>query len=229
MTKIFDSFYFLHIRKTGGRSYKDNFLSPLKDRMEMSNIKILNDNIDDYDSHRQWLDEINDLTYVTCTFRDPCEQIVSLYVHNKSFKLNSSVSKKEFLNWFEKNENGLSSNYQSKNIVSPPMTDGNNINFFNKKNITKDQVLNKISKMSLFIKTETLKENNRTPIQNKILSDMNIYNLNINNLKWKDDEYKNNYSKDIYNSLTIKEKDSIRSTSSVDSEIYESESLFWKI
>jgi hypothetical protein len=231
MKKTFDSFYFLHVQKTGGRNYMYNFLTPIKDIMITSNIHWLN--TQPYGSaHNQWLEQISDLTYVTCTFRDPCEQIISVYVHDESFKSDPSVSKEKFFNWFKDSQENKSAyyiNYQSKNIVSPPIDEMGNSTIFNHNKITKEHVLNKISKMSLFIKPEILTKNNQKFIQNKILSDLGIKNAIVKNLEWKENEYRNSSSKDIYNSLTNKEKEYIRSINYIDAEIYETEHLFWKI
>ena len=82
--------------------------------------------------------------------------------------------------------------------------------------------------MSLFLKTQDLTEKNRLIIQNKILLDLNIKDVKINNQKWEEDKYKSNYSKEIYNSLDKKEKEHIISSCSIDSEIYETKTLFWQ-
>lgn len=227
MQKKFDSFYFLHIRKNGGRNYMYNFISPLKDIIENSGINWLSYDIKG-NSHNQWLDKITDLTYVTCTFREPCKQMVSLYVHNESFKSQSDISKENFLKWFNDKEGRYNYNNQSKNIVAPIIIGKKGTFVYDRELATKENVLNKISKMSLFIKTKELTENNRLIIQNKILSDLSIKNTEINNVRWEQERYSSNHSKDLYDSLTQKEKEDIRSACFIDSEIYETDSLFWK-
>ena len=75
--------------------------------------------------HSQWRDDLDNLTYITTLFRDPCKQVISLYVHGLAIdsngqKINSSISgvtKKDFFLWFENNKETLR-NYQSKNIIS---------------------------------------------------------------------------------------------------------------
>ena len=228
MQKTFDSFYFLHIRKNGGRSYSYNILDPLIHTVESFGINSLNYLVNG-NSHNQWINEITDLTYVTCTFREPCSQMVSLYVHNESFKSQAIINKENFLKWFNSQEGHYLCNNQSKNIVSPIILSKTGTFIYDNKLTTKENVLSKISKMSLFIKTEKLTENNRSIIQNKILIDLNIKNVKIINQKWKEDGHKDDRSKNIYDSLTEKEKNHIRSACSVDLEIYETDSLFWKL
>jgi hypothetical protein len=224
MNKMFDSFYFLHIQKTGGRSYMDNILNPIKKTLLDSKIMLLNRERNGSD-HNQWIDEITDLTYITSTFRDSCKQVVSLYVHNKIYKLENNINKEDFLKWFKNNEIFLT-NFQSKNMILHPNYKVYEVNC---SNMTKEDILNKISKISLFFKPEILQEKNQLTIQNKILSDLQITNAKFKNYKWQENRYKNFQSKEIYESLTKKEKNYIKTVNFIDSEIYETDSLFWKI
>ena len=201
-----------------------NILDPIKKTILDSEIMWLNKEKNG-SGHNQWIDEITDLTYVTSTFRDSCKQMVSLYVHNKLYKAENDINKEDFLKWHKDNEVFLK-NFQSKNILLSTDYIAYEIDY---DNIKKEDVLNKISKISLFFKPEILKEKNRTTIQNKILVDLQITNAKINNYEWKDTSYKNFQSKEIYESLTEKEKNYIKNLSSIDSEIYETQSLFWKI
>jgi hypothetical protein len=226
--KIFDSFYFLHIRKNGGQSYTHNFLDPLKNIIKDSNIDWLSYDVKG-NTHNQWINKITDFTYVTCIFREPCKQIVSTYVHNESFKSESKINKENFLKWFISDQGRYLYNNQSKNIVSPIIISKNGTFVYDEKLTTKENVLNKISKMSLFLKTQELTENNRLIIQNKILLDLNIKDAKINNVQMEENKYKNSHSKEIYESLSEKQKEHIASLCSIDSEIYETKNLFWQI
>jgi hypothetical protein len=223
-----NSFYFLHIHKTGGRNYMYNFLNPIKNILEKSNISWLN-NEKNGNGHEQWVSEIDDSTFITSIFRDPCKQIVSLYVHTELFNLNNNINKLRFLKYFKDNNGGFVTNFQSKNIVSPTVYNNEDKTTYYNQHITKDEVLNNISKMSLFIKPEILKEINQNTIQNKILLSLGIKNKDIINQQWEEDKYKMYKSKEIYESLSKKEKEYIRSASAIDSEIYETNNLFWKI
>jgi hypothetical protein len=79
------------------------------------------------------------------------------------------------------------------------------------------------------IKPEDLSENNIEKIQNKILLDLKIFDKKITNRPYNFQEYSNSQSKEIYETLTKKEKEKIKTLSSVDSEIYETHSLFHDI
>lgn len=207
-----------------------NFLQPIKPVLLESDVSWLNNDKNGH-GHNQWISEIDDLTYIASSFRDPCKQTVSLYVHQQLHKLNSEITKEGFLQWFKNKEIGFISNFQSKNIVSPTVYfKEQNITFYNN-DITKDEVLKNIYKMSLFIKPEILIEKNQSIIQNTILSGFNIKKQQLNNPKWEQSPWghKNFQSKKIYESLTEKEKQYIKTVNSIDSEIYDTDNLFYKI
>ena len=236
----FNSFYFLHIPKTGGRLFFYNVLSPLKDIFLESNIKELNilrvNSLRNYSDHSQWKKEINSLTYVSSIFRDPCKHMVSLYTHSQTvgrdqlvFK-NNDIDKNTLFDWLEENEDGAK-NYQSKHLILPTVIKDENgyKQFLNNEIITKDNVLNRINQLSLLIKPEDLSENNIEKIQRKILLDLKIPDKKITNKPYNFQEYSNGQSKEIYETLTKKEKEKIKLISNIDCEVYETPSLFCNI
>ena len=236
----FNSFYFLHIPKTGGRLFFYNVLSPLKDIFLESNIKELNilrvNSLRNYSDHSQWKKEINSLTYVSSIFRDPCKHMVSLYTHSQTvgrdqlvFK-NNDIDKNTLFDWLEENEDGAK-NYQSKHLILPTVIKDENgyKQFLNNEIITKDNVLDRINQLSLLIKPEDLSENNIEKIQRKILLDLKIPDKKITNKPYNFQEYSNGQSKEIYETLTKKEKEKIKLISNIDCEVYETPSLFCNI
>ena len=236
----FNSFYFLHIPKTGGRLFFYNVLSPLKDIFLESNIKELNilrvNSLRNYSDHSQWKKEINSLTYVSSIFRDPCKHMVSLYTHSQTvgrdqlvFK-NNDIDKNTLFDWLEENEDGAK-NYQSKHLILPTVIKDENgyKQFLNNEIITKDNVLDRINQLSLVIKPEDLSENNIEKIQRKILLDLKIPDKKITNKPYNFQEYSNGQSKEIYETLTKKEKEKIKLISNIDCEVYETPSLFCNI
>ena len=236
----FNSFYFLHIPKTGGRLFFYNVLFPLKNilveaKIKELNILEMNGPINYYD-HSQWKKEINSSTYISSIFRDPCKHMVSLYTHsqtvdrNQLISRNNNIDKNTLFEWLEQNEDGAK-NYQSKHLVLPTVIKDENgyKQFLNNEIITKNNVLDKVKQLSLFIKPEDLLENNIEKIQTKILFDLKILDKKITNRPYNFQEYSNSQSKEIYETLTKKEKEKIKTLSSVDSEIYETHSLFHDI
>lgn len=236
----FNSFYFLHIPKTGGRLFFYNVLSPLKDIFLESNIKELNilrvNSLRNYSDHSQWKKEIDSLTYVSSIFRDPCKHMVSLYTHSQTvgrdqmvFR-NNDIDKNTLFDWLEENEDGAK-NYQSKHLILPTVIKDENgyKQFLNNGIITKDNILDRINQLSLLIKPEDLSENNIEKIQKKILLDLKIPNKKITNRPYNFQEYSNSQSKEIYETLTKKEKEKIKLINNIDCEVYETPSLFCNI
>ena len=79
MNNKYKDFYFLHIRKTGGRYVKLFILKNLKNSINV---------IETGEKHSGWIDKITPETYVFTVFRDPVKQICSLYAHAVSQKAN---------------------------------------------------------------------------------------------------------------------------------------------
>jgi predicted DNA-binding protein YlxM (UPF0122 family) len=237
MIKNFDSFYFLHIPKTAGRLYVFNFLEPIYDDIEKSNINNIKDRINTSD-HSQWRSEITDSTYVTTIFRDPCKQLVSLYVHGLTIsEFNAikdtsgiTIDRQSFLSWIKKHEQEIK-NYQSKNLMFSTVQAEENFftKFKDNSFITKENVLNRINKISLILKPEILSENNIKIIQNAIMSDLGIKQFQANNKKYQREMYRNMHSEFVYNSLTNKDKEYVLSLSNIDSEIYETKKIFFSL
>jgi hypothetical protein len=236
----FNSFYFLHIPKTGGRLFFYNVLFPLKDIFVESNIKELNilkiNGLRKYSDHSQWKKEIDSSTYVSSIFRDPCKHMVSLYTHSQTVSRdqlvfrNNDINKNTLFDWLEQNEDGAK-NYQSKHLILPTVIKDENgyKQFLNNEIITKDNVLDRIDRLSLLIKPEDLSENNIEKIQNKILLDLKIPDKKITNRPYNFQEYSNSQSKEIYETLTKKEKEKIKLINNIDCEVYETQSLFYNI
>jgi hypothetical protein len=234
---MFDSFYFLHIPKTAGRLFMYNTVLPLIPMMKRHNIKILDEQING-GAHNQWRNDITNTTYVSCIFRDPAEQLVSLYVHTLSAgghsqkeELQKDVSKDVFLDWVQKNIK-LVSNFQSKQIVAPTLEMVGDNKFFGLDenfNINKIMILDKISKISLFLKPEILTYNRNIILQQKILSDFQIPLFEVLQNTWQQELYSNAQSKKLYVQLTNTEIEYLKTISSIDSEIYETDGLFFKI
>jgi hypothetical protein len=159
--------------------------------------------------------------------------MVSLYTHSQTVNRNqivfrnNSIDKNTLFEWLEQNEDGAK-NYQSKHLVLPTVIKDENgfKQFLNNEIITKNNVLNKINQLSLFIKPEDLSENNIKKIQKKILVDLKIPNKKITNRAYNFEEYSNIQSKEIYQTLTNKEKEKIKTISSIDCEVYETSNLF---
>jgi hypothetical protein len=212
---FFNQFFFLHIPKTGGRYFNHSVVESLKPSFLKKNISLIKKEV----GHKGWDTDINNNTYVTTIFRDPAEQLVSLFAHEPDSDI---LNKNSFFEWFEKNNTKIS-NFQAKNFL---LTDTRvfidildiNINSVN-------DIRDRLDRVNLLIKYDSLKKIGYNVIVDKISSDMGINNFShyVNLSK---EEFKNINSLKIFNSLNQFEKNKIYNISPIDLEIYNSD-RFW--
>lgn len=226
----YNSFYYIHIPKAGGRFFKYNISDPIYKVCSENNIKFLKDTEPNYPGpgHNQWTDFIDDSTYIACTFRDPIKHSVSLYAHiqtldergePKNFK-KDELNKKDFVEWYEKNIINLS-NYQSRHIVSSSTetveTFSDRLKFIDSSNI--DLLINRIKRINMFINIDNIAKDDINNIQKKILDSLNITSHNVFNHTPKYKTFENIFSKSLYNLLDINDKNYILKNNIIDSQI----------
>jgi|LauGreDrversion4_2_1035121.scaffolds.fasta_scaffold07767_6 hypothetical protein len=237
MTNEFKNFYFLHIRKTGGRYFKEYILKQLEDKVEKLPIK---------DRHEGWKKEIDDNTYVFSILRDPVEYICSVYAHmistragllhpsNENGKhtdsikdniVNIELDKKYMFEWIRYNK--WTHNLQSKEILHTSEEYNNILNIIIKKyskdnNVDKELLYERLNRINLLVRQVSLK--NPESIVKKLCDDLNI---ELAGEIQKDTlTYHNMASTNLYNSLTEEDKIEIRQMFDIDNEIYNNHSIF---
>lgn len=224
----FNRFYFLHIPKTGGRYFFGNVLASINDSLNQYGVP----RIDEPYAHTGWHKEIDDKTYIVCLFRDPVEQLVSLYSHvmvlnNRGERRvpvgDLELTKEDMFSWFNKDVEGVK-NFQSKNFLTASEVK-NRLSDVSIHSI--DQVLSRVQRVNLFISTETLNQVSYKTIVNKITDDLGIPRL-TNYISFHRDDYRNPDSMNLRASLTDADKEYIRSLSPIDDQIYSTKSFFWK-
>ena len=215
----YNSFYFLHIPKTGGRFLKRYLIPHIS-----KNLKI----IEGEDRHGGWDKNIDDNTYILSALRDPIKLICSLYIHLVTIRLdlliNDSIShlniknvnldKKYFLQWIEKATEYH--NIQSKNIlISGPVFDKlYEFSIFKKIDIkTLEKRIDRIN----FIVDQDYMMKNPDYVFSKICYDLNIEKPTIvNDIT----TYSNIGSKILYDKLDENDKNKISKYFDVDYMIY---------
>lgn len=240
---MYNSFYFLHIPKTAGRFFTHNVVVPLREPLINNGIHSFYDR-ENYVAHQHWGNFITKDTYVTSIIRDPIKHAVSSYCHFTMLDAGAQrtvplaldeFNKIDMFKWWEYHLDFIS-NQQCKNfLIEDPgiRKDGTKIGYGNSQvmkncTVTKEIILKKFEDVSLLIKSENLSLQNVNKIHNKILNDFGITDFKINHKIQKASNYWNPDSTRIYNSLDKKDKERILSYSPVDSEIYNTESLFYK-
>jgi hypothetical protein len=229
MKNDYNSFYYLQIPKCGG-TYLNNMVVEKLDKILNKNKKVFIDGKD----HSGWKQVDN--CYIMSCLRDPVKRTVSHYAHYKktNFKKVSEPLVLKFMNWVETNINFIS-NYQAKNFLYTQKDNKYNIytidynidpDFLSIK-IEKEIVLQKIKNINILLKDKQLTYEMCGIVFNKILTDFNISGPSYidNNV------YDHNVtaeSKKIYELLTKKEIDYLYEINNFDSELYFSESLYFK-
>jgi len=215
----FDSIYYLHIHKTGGRWLFLKSHEVLKNLIDLNKFKILNPSGTD-ESHWGWIPEITNKTFIYTSFREPVKQICSLYVHSNNIE-KIKLDKNKFFKDLKAYPN-LYSNNQSKHLC------------YNNMNGILNIWAEKCPQPSLELAMKRIKRINCIfLINNNILTKKDLTNKFINknildntdndildNTDNKNYLFSNDCSKILYNSLTDEEKEIVRSYSPIDQQVY---------
>ena len=233
----YTNFYFLHIRKTGGRYVKEHLIKHVKNNIDVISTRV---------RHEGWKDEISDDTYVFAILRDPVEYVCSVYAHMVSTKakllnpsdeqdkhtdsvkdhiVNINFDKKYLFQFLEANP--WIYNLQSKEILNSAKPDKDIIDviiqkYSTNKNVDKELLYERLNRINLLVKQVSLY--NPESVAQKICNDLNIDlagEIEKDNLT-----YHNIASTNLYNSLTEEDKTKIREMFSIDNEIYNNHSIF---
>lgn len=126
----FDSIYYIHIPKTGGRWFQ-TVINPICNLKESVTRNYLSEYAEKNigKTHFGWIPEINDSTFVTTIVRDPVMQLCSVYAHRNCFsntwikykeKLeqnNILTNEKDFYNFFKNVNWEKEKNYMIEYII----------------------------------------------------------------------------------------------------------------
>jgi hypothetical protein len=220
-----DTFYNLHIPKTGGIYINSYLLGSLRQPLKEKNVEVLS-------RHDGWK-WVNDKTYVVSSFRDPAKRIVSHFAYSARFDIYNEkplkMSKDGLFKWINKNMDYLS-DFQSKNFFYVPKESKmpyffiKDQDFLNIKDISKKEVLNKINKIDIFFKDQLLNDKTINSAVEKICSDFDISkDIYMNKPRHNDLEI----SKSLYLELSNSDKDYLYSLNPIDSDIYFDSTLFF--
>lgn len=226
---IYDSYYHLHVCKTGGRWFAETFLYDnlythlrLNKKMSIINRKIANDDFG-Y-THFGWHPAINSSTYIVSGIREPVSQICSLFVDARKIKEFDENIKNRFLREIKDPKSNLYKNNQSKHFFY-----GQKIkdygSFLKASGENYEEVcIERANRVDYFY----VFEENMNPklIMSKMISDLDIdktkFDIWFSYIDEKN-EYigKNNASKELYESLSLEEKNEIlNNLADIDNKIY---------
>lgn len=201
--------------------------------------------------HWAWYPEfVKDNSYIYTCFRDPAQRTVSHFcwlasrsIYDKKTNYTKfDINKKTFFKWLNYYYD-FQSNFQAKNIIYKsenkndyyqsknlrwedgdiPKIDHPIFTKFNNILIDQKQLNDNLNRINLKIRSTYLK-NNEDKLINKIFLDLG---LDVNKIQ-KNNKYghQNSISQDIYNSLSKEDISKLYEMSSIDSEIYFTNSIF---
>ena len=223
----YDSIYFLHVMKTGGRHLRNTVFIPIIDELKKNNIKIINEK----HGHTGWHSEITDKTYIVTSLRDPVEQVVSLYAHGISLSKNGKPIKKFDASDLEKDIflNAVSTrleyqNFQSKSYLHDQFDDRilNHEGFLFDENL----YIKRKNRVNLILNMKNI-NGNEIKIQEKIFLDLQINGITNPNPAFSNTKgLYNSESKKLYNKLSNDEKNFIRQKNKKDEDLYNNSTYF---
>lgn len=197
-----ESFYFLHIRHTGGKALYKNVLNHYF-YPEQKNLKL-----EEYiGNHQGWHSKIDEKTYIFCVVREPIELICSLMMNTlylyliKEFE-SDEIIQKEFVNIVKSKK--VFHNFQCRNILTGGGVKYDEIYEFD---VDENLLKNRISRINLLISQDFLKKN-MDKVADKIALDFGIDSIEIKSVN--QNEFTNEKSKELYMHLTKKQKDEIK-------------------
>jgi hypothetical protein len=255
---MYDKLFYIHINKVGGRYARENIIFPLylklnqlgiKTQVGHSNVNWINwyeaitdstyvvcnfrdpvkRHVSQYCHRMGYISDIDR----TAIFR-PEENIPSVEDMKKEFlgSIRGEITKPRDYKWHHHYGDFSVANQQSgffvMDIIQEKMKNENKIlNDFVIADY-KDEIMNRINRIDLFIKSDVMKDlKNAVVIKEKIMSNFGFENYRddhkINILP----DFNNSYSQQLYNLLTEDEIEEIRQYNWLDSEIYNNQELFW--
>lgn len=221
-----NSFYHLHIPKTGGETLNLFFTNNLVDYFIKNKIEY------QIEGHFG-LKPINKKTYTVTCFRDPIKRLVSHYCFMNLLNKKTNLDKeaKDFLLWFDDNKTILS-NYQSKNLFYDstdeyePLILSGCSSKLSLKRFNLDDVKMNLSNIDIILKTETINSVKLSSVGEKILKDFNLELKAPFNIS---KEYRNSNppSRILLSKLSKTDILYLEQENLIDFEIYNTNSLFF--
>lgn len=228
----FNSFYYLHIPKTGGR-WLSSKLDNLLETFDYHKIKTVNDarkydseigqergsdDSEGYYEHTGWHPEINEKTFILATFRDPVKQLCSLWTNSNEEAIYASGINKELFLKDIKNESSYLNNQSASLSNSGKLKDFG----IGLENLDIDLLIKRIDRINQIILIQD-KEIDFSKEMDLLLKTIEI-NLEVKIDRWRNNtaayKNKNPMSRSLFNSLSDEEKQYIAELQNLDTALY---------
>lgn len=243
-----DSFYHLHIAKTGGTYVRHNITRFLSNNFKDNKIR-------EIVSHNGWT-YVTPETFVLTTLRDPAKRTVSHFAYsllvNGYFnheEYNDTVVKNLFLEWLESPNIEAIKNYQTKNLffIAAPevevlpsankdaatlLGDGflhSDVEEFKTIDLSDKDVFARIKEVDIVLRDKNLNTDTSRDVVEAICNDFGfeyqhkpvILSDFVNNNV-------NDKSELLFGALSSKEIDRLYRMNDIDTELYFTESIYWR-
>jgi hypothetical protein len=235
-----NKFYHLHIPKTAGNYVRSELTSSLEESFKENDIAFVV-------GHLCWVQYIDQYTYIFSTLRDPAKRTASHFafmVRSPYFNLDDisiedrdNPSVKDFMTWLDTYPHYIN-NFQAKNLIFNPPTHGstepNNFFFFKEPSflemsLDEAKVWENVKRIDLLMKDTQLTDENMKASKQHIFDSFGISESKTQHIM---DGYKwhnvTENSKKLYNRLSRSDIDKLYDINKLDSEIYFTDSLFWR-
>jgi hypothetical protein len=232
-------FYHLHIPKTAGNYIRSELTYALEESFKDNDIAFVV-------GHLGWTPYIDEFTFILNTLRDPAQRTVSHFVFmlQMDYKQEGVVvedinnpTAKELMAWLDYFPNYID-NYQAKNLLFsapyPGLMVPNNIFFFKEPEflnmeIDNQKVWDRAKSIDIQLRDSQLNDDNMLRVRKEIFDSFGIKDsmrphpmvgYKFHNVTDK--------SKKLYDQLSQSEVDSLYERNKLDSELYFTDSLFWR-
>lgn len=243
-----DSFYHLHIPKTGGTYIREHMTRFLSNNFKENNIK-------EIVAHDGWT-HVTPTTYVLTTLRDPVKRTVSHFAfyllvngYFNNTEYTDDIMKNMFIEWIDNPENDHVRNFQSKNLFFTKSF--NNINMskedqyidtmledgflFNKQkdflsiNLSDKDILNRVKSIDMVIQDKDLNDYTCSIAIEEICKDFGFaYKDNPIFFPNSIGDNVNDKSDILFSLLSEQEIDYIYRINNIDSELYFTDEIYWR-
>lgn len=237
--------YHFHVHKTGGVWFLTNVIAELGQSMRPHLAHTLDSSYIIGENVLRPMDLYKD-DYIVSSFRDPVKRTVSHFAwlitgdvpifykdpFNKDLGSYTDITVDNLMEWIEIRKPYIS-NYQSKTFLYPMTHNRHGLGYadslFGDFIPNKEDMYQKLNNVNLFYRTEQGTDSNKEEMKNIIWDE---FQIPVEKRIWTSStnawDHAHDVSKDLYNALSSTQKEYIASINDIDSEIYETSSLFWK-
>lgn len=244
----YNNFYFLNVSENGGSLFKDYMSKQVFTEFDSRDINY------SYEDNQGWT-PVNDDTFVVTSLQDPTRRSVGHFAHIMSNLIENgfpenheeiphpllmdivdfnSPNKSEFFTWFENCKNSIG-DFQSKSLFqktechSLPIWQNEILGIVNEQSKSKVDTLGQLAKINIVLKQENITPQNIQSISQEIFNNFAISTeiSEVTQINKSSANYDRIFSS-IYYSLSQNELRLIYEMNPIDTEIYNTDSIFWQ-